>query len=62
MKTVVLQFPTVPLLWSFAKKLKVQDFRIKGLQLICQCDEVFIEEAISFYKAKVVQDPIKTDR
>jgi len=61
MQLVTLQFPNVTLLWSFAKTLKVQDFRIKGLQLICQGDQAMIEEALSFYKARLIQDQIKTD-
>ena len=63
MKRVTLQFPNVQVLWSFAKILKVQEFQIntEKLQLVCQCEEALIEEALRFYKAKMIADPIKTN-
>ena len=62
MKRVTLQFPNVQILWSFAKILKVQEFQIntEKLQLVCQCEESLIEEALTFYKAKMIADPIRT--
>ena len=62
MKRVTLQFPNVQILWAFAKILKVQDFQIntEKLQLVCQCEESLIEEALTFYKAKMIADPIQT--
>ena len=62
MKRVTLQFPNVQILWSFAKILKVQEFQIntEKLQLVCQCEESLIEEALTFYKAKAITDPIQT--
>ena len=64
MKRVTLQFPNVQLLWSFAKILKVQEFQVntQKLQLVCQCEESLIEEALTFYKAKMIADPIQTNK
>jgi hypothetical protein len=62
MKKVILQFPNVQVLWAFAKILKFQEFKIdtQKLQLACQCEESLIEEALTFYKAKMVTDAVKT--
>ncbi len=56
MKRVTLQFSNLHLLWSFARTLKVHDFKvdIKEVQLACFCDENILGEALVVYKAKVV--------
>ena len=55
-----LQFPDLHLLWSFAKTLKIQEFQIstQKMHLTCRCDEKYIEEAITFFKAKVVKEKV----
>ena len=62
MRKTTLRFPNVPILWSFAKTLKIQDFKIRNLELTCQCDERMIAEALTFYKAQVVTDIVKDDK
>ena len=58
MEQVTLQFPNLHLLWSFAKTLEVREFQIstKKIRLTCRCDETYIEEALSFFKANVVKE------
>jgi hypothetical protein len=56
MQKVTFQFPDMHLLWSFAKTLKVHDFHVsaKKMWLTCQCDENFISEALTFYRARLI--------
>lgn len=58
MQRVTFQFPDVHLLWSFARTLNVREFQVstKKICLTCKCDENYISEALTFYKAKLIFD------
>lgn len=61
MKKVTLQFPDLRLLWSFARSLKIQNFKIntRKIHLECECDEKLIAEALTFYKAKIIEGEVQ---
>jgi hypothetical protein len=57
MKRVTLKFPTLFLLWSFTQTLQSHSVEINTREriLICDCTEENIEEAVTNFKARIIQ-------
>jgi hypothetical protein len=56
----VLQFPTITLLWSFAKELNNKSIHINTWErtLICDCPESEINLALTAFKAKMMEEMV----
>jgi len=63
MQRVILWFPTIQLLWSFAQTLTAHaiEINISNRTLICQCTEEYIANAITDFKARVIEISKKMD-
>jgi hypothetical protein len=59
-KGVILQFPTLSLLWHFAQELKSKDIHINTWerQLICDCREDEINLALTAFKARILEGTV----
>jgi hypothetical protein len=57
MKRVVLQFPTLHLLWTFVQTLTSHSAEINTSDriLICDCTEENIADAVAYFQARVVE-------
>lgn len=59
-KGIMLQFPTLSLLWHFAKELQSKNIHINTLErvLICDCSDDEINLALTAFKARIMEGTV----
>ena len=63
MQRITLQFPSMQLLWSFVRILKHLEFEVsyREKSLTGSLEEDYISEALTYYKARIVKEKVKSD-